>query len=166
MRIAQQLIVAAAVVFATLAVAVNVYASTRGADQREQRLSAEIPVASVLDQGIFDVPPINRPSGDSGEQDDPCADPDECPDIRSHDDDDGTKTHPENHGQFVSDFAKHIGWDHEAGPPGFLVRDVARSDDGKDDKPQPPGLEDKDDMQPPGLDKAQKDKDKDKGKDG
>ena len=152
MRMWQQVMVVAAVVFATVAVGVNVYASTRGAEQRVQRLAAEIPVASVLDQGVFDVPPVDRPSRDSDGRDDPCAYPDECPDARAPDDNGDTRTHPDNHGQVVSTYARHIGWDHIAGPPGLLVRDIARSDQGKEDK-QPPVLEDKDDKQPPGLNK-------------
>ena len=147
MRIVQQLIVVAAVAFATLAVGVNVYASTRGAEQRAQQLAADIPVASVLDRGVLDGPPSDQPSRDSEDQDDPCMHPDECPDLRT---DDGDKAHPENHGQIVSSYAKHIGWDHTAGPPGLLVREIARpSDDGK----QPPGLDKDDDKQPPGKNK-------------
>ncbi|MEA3511875.1 MAG: hypothetical protein U9R51_10615 [Actinomycetota bacterium] len=149
MRIAQQLIVVAALAFATLAVGVNVYASTRGADQRAQQLAVEIPVASVLDRGVVDTPPGNHPSRDSEGQADPCVLPDDCPDLRA--DDDG-KAHPENHGQIVSAYAKYIGWDHAAGPPGLLVREIARPADDK----QPPGLDKDDDKQPPGLDKDDK----------
>ena len=154
MRMWQQVMVVAAVVFATVAVGVNVYASTRGAEQRVQRLAEEIPVASVLDQGVFDVPPVDRPSHDSDGQDDPCAYPDECPDTRAPNDNGDTRTHPDNHGQIVSTYARHIGWDHISGPPGLSVTGIARPTDWDDDK-EPPGLDKADDSkEPPGLDKA------------
>ncbi len=71
MRTVQQFIVVAAVAFATLAVSVNVYASTRGADQRQEQLAVGLPIASVLDQGVFDDPSSDHPSRDSEGQDDP-----------------------------------------------------------------------------------------------
>ena len=136
MRMRQQLIIVVAVVFATVAVGVNVYAATRTVDQSAHRLAVDFPVASVLDRGVLDDPPIETTSPDSEDRDDAV-----------------TTAHPENHGMIVSAYAKHIGWDHIAGPPGLLVRDIARPD-GKDDK-QPPGLS-KDDKQPPGLSKDDK----------
>ncbi len=167
MRAPQQLIVGAAVVFATLAVGANVYASTRGVEQRAQQLALEIPVASVLDRGVFDDPSVDHPSRDADREDDGCVSSDGCPDVsvRAIGGDDGTATHPENHGQIVSEYAQHIGWYSEVlGPPGLLVRDFARSDDGKDDDKQPPGLNKDDDKQPPGLNKDDSD-DEDKNKD-
>ncbi len=165
MRMWQQLMVVAAVVFATVAVGVNVFASTRGAEQRVQRLAMEIPVASVLDQGVFDVPPVDRPSHDSDGQDDPCAYLDECPDARAPNDNGEIREHPDNHGQFVSTYARRIGWDHISGPPGLFIRGIARPADRDDDK-TPPGLDKTDDKTPPGLDKTDDKQPPGKNKDG
>ena len=134
MRATQQLIVAAAVVFATLAVGFNVYASTRGAEQRAQELAREIPVASVLDRGVFD---------DSSADQSPD-------DVVGDDAGDNPATRPKNHGFDVSSYARHIGYAEGIdGPPGLLVREIARP---TGDREPPPGLN-KDDQQPPGLNK-------------
>ncbi len=111
MRATQQLIVAAAVVFATLAVGFNVYASTRGAEQRAQELAREIPVASVLDRGVFDDSSADESSDD----------------VVGDDAGDNPATRPMNHGFIVSSFARHIGYAEGIdGPPGLLVREIAR----------------------------------------
>lgn len=136
MRMRRQLIVAAAVVFATLAVGVNVYASTR-ADQRSQQLDREMPVASVLDRGIFDTPRVTEPSNDStvpglsgqsglpGDPDEPCAPPAERP----GDTDDGTVRSLSNHGRTLSSLVAGIGHrDCVDGPPGAVVSEHARPD--------------------------------------
>ena len=161
----QQLIIVVAVVFATVAVGVNVFASTRGAEQRDQRLAAEIPVASVLDRGVFDNRPVDDPVGDIEELNDPCSEPGSCQGSQPDDEEGTAITHPENHGLIVSGYAKHIGYDDVAGPPGFVVRDIARLNGDRDGK-HPLGLN-KDDKQPPGLDRADQeppgqDKDADK----
>ena len=55
MRMRQQLIIAVAVVFATVAVGVNVFASTRATDQHSRQLDRVMPVGSV--SSIFRHPP-------------------------------------------------------------------------------------------------------------
>jgi len=152
MRMWQQLMVVAAVVFATVAVGVNVFASTRGAEQRAQHLAVEVPVASVLDRGVFDDPPVDDPARDTEEVDDQCVASDGCHNPQPDATDGDADAHPQNHGQLVSGFAKHIGYDDVAGPPGFVIRETARLNGDKDGK-HPLGL-DKDDKQPPGLDRS------------
>ncbi len=159
MRMRQQLIVVVAVVFATVAVGMNVYASTR-ADQRSQELAREMPVASVLSRGVFDTPRPADPSDDStppnhsNAPDDPCAQSDPC---RGHSIDAPDPDFP-NHGREVS-FAVHLGYlDGVDGPLGALVRvrDVARPDIGADGPPRSDRAEERssnDDKTPPGLTK-------------
>jgi hypothetical protein len=140
MRMRQQLIIVAAVVFATVAVGVNVYASTRSADQRSQQLAQVIPVASILDRGVFDVPPSSDSSdestrpGYSNTPYEPCGPPNLCSDPHA-----GDAANPalSNHGFNVSSFAAHIGSDTDIdGPLGALVRVIARSNVERDDPPR------------------------------
>ena len=148
----QQLMIVVAVVFATVAVGVNVFASTRVAEQRAEQLAVDVPVASVLDRGVFDNRPIDDPVGDIEALTDPCSHPGSCQDGQPDDEERTASTHPENHGLIVSGYAKHIGYDDVAGPPGLVIRDFARLNGVKDGK-HPLGL-DKDDKQPPGLDRG------------
>jgi hypothetical protein len=170
MRIRQQLIVVVAVVFATVAVGMNVYASTR-ADQRSQELALEMPVASVLDRGVFDTPRPADPSDDStppnhsNAPDDSRALSDVCPGLT----DDAADPAFSNHGRDVSAFAAHIGYrDCVDGPPGALVREKARPEIERERPPRSDRGEERsnnDDKTPPGLtkdDPSDDDKDKDK----
>lgn len=191
MRMRQQLIVVVAVVFATVAVGMNVYASTR-ADERSQELAREMPVASVLDRGVFDSPRPADPSDEStppshaSAPNDSRALSDVCPGLSG----DAADPALSNHGRGVSAFAAHIGYrDCVDGPPGALVREEAqarpeiernrppRSDraeerSNNDDK-TPPGLMrddpsdevSDDDKTPPGLTKDNPSDDKDTAKD-
>lgn len=152
MRMRQQLIIVVAVVFATVAVGVNVFASTRGAEQRAEKLAVEVPVASVLDRGVFDNRPLADPVDDTEELNDPCSKPGSCQGGQPDDEEGTVSTHPYNHGLIVSGYAKHIGYDEVAGPPGLMVRNIARLNGDKDGR-HPLGL-DKDDKQPPGLDRS------------
>ena len=177
MRMRQQLIVVVAVVFATVAVGMNVYASTR-TDQRSQELAREMPVASVLDRGVFDSPRPADPSHDStppnhaSAPDDPRAQSDVC----SGQTDDATDPDFKNHGGEVSDFAAHIGYlICEDGPPGASVREKAqaRPEIERERPPRSDRAEERsnnDDKTPPGLTKDDpsdddSDDDKDKVKD-
>ncbi len=138
MRMGQQLIIVAAVVFATVAVGMNVYASTR-ADQHSQQLDQQMPVASVLDRGVFDTPRLTDPSGDStppdqsGDPDDPCAASVAYPDHTN----DGDVRSLSNHGRELSSFVTGVGHsDCVDGPPGAVVRENARPDVGADGPPR------------------------------
>ena len=135
----QQLIIVVAVVFATVAVGVNVYAATRAADQYTLQLEQAMPVASVLNHGVVESPPpVNSsddlpPAANAAAPDDPCESSETC-----H----GTARNApglafSNHGRLVSAYAKHIGFvDGEDGPPGASVRDVARPDVKADGPPR------------------------------
>ena len=170
MRMRQQLIVVVAVVFATVAVGMNVYASTR-ADQRSQELAREMPVASVLDRGVFDSPRPADPSDEStppshaSAPNDSRAQSDVCPGQI----DDATDPDFKNHGGEVSDFAAHIGYRVcEDGPPGARVREVARPEIERDRPPRSDRAEERsnnDDKTPPGLTKDDPSVDKDTVKD-
>ena len=174
MRMRQQLIVVVAVVFATVAVGMNVYASTR-ADQRSQELAREMRVASVLDRGVFDSPRPADPSDDStppnhaSAPSDSRALSDVCPGLT----DDATDPALSNHGGEVSDFAARIGYRIcEDGPPGALVREKAqaRPEIARERPPRSDRAEERssNDEAPPGLTKddlSDDDKDKDKDKD-
>jgi len=170
MRMRQQLIIAVAVVFATVAVGVNVFAATRAADLHAQQLDRVIPVASVLDHGVFEMPSPAPSAEDSPHPaapitpSDPCNHSDVC---RDHSDD---VPGPDlsNHGRTVSAFAAHIGYlDGVDGPPGALVREIARPDIDADGPPRSDRAEDRRNTthpssQPPGVkdkDKNRKDKD-------
>jgi hypothetical protein len=170
MRMRQQLIVVMAVVFATVAVGMNVYASTR-ADERSQELALEMPVASILDRGVFDTPRPADPSDDStppshsNAPDDSRALADVCPGQT----DDATDPDLKNHGGEVSGFAAHIGYRVCVdGPPGALVREVARPEIERDRPPRSDRAEERsnnDDKTPPGLTKDNPSDDKDKDED-
>jgi hypothetical protein len=178
MRMRQQLIVVFAVVFATVAVGMNVYASTR-ADQRSQELALEMPVASVLDRGVFDTPRPADPSDDStppnhsnanhsNAPDDSRALSDVCPGLT----DDAADPAFSNHGRDVSAFAAHIGYrDCVDGPPGALVREKARPEIERERPPRSDRAEERssnDDKAPPGLtkdDPSDEDSDDDEDKD-
>jgi hypothetical protein len=125
------LIIVVAVVFATVAVGVNVYAATGAADRHAQQLEQMMPVASILDHGVFDTPlpagsPHESPSpARSNAPDDSCAPSDVCGNPS------GNTPDPDrsNHGRTVSAFAAHIGYlDGVDGPPGALVRVIAHPD--------------------------------------
>ena len=164
MRMRQQLIIVVAVVFATVAVGVNVYAATRSANRQAQRLEQVMPVASILDRGVVDTPPFDDspdespPSAHHTAPGDPCASSDVC---RGND---GTADELDvsNHGRDVSAFAAHIGFIvGEDGPPGALVRKVARPDIDSDGPPRSQRAEERseNDKTPPGQDKDGKDED-------
>ena len=164
MRMRQQLIIVVAVVFATVAVGVNVYAATRAADRQAQQLERVMPVASILDRGVVDTPPSDDspdespPSAHRTAPGDPCAPSDMC----SDNDGNADELDVSNHGRDVSDFAAHIGFIvGEDGPPGALVREVARPDIDADGPPRSEPAEErsKNDKTPPGQEKDDKDKD-------
>ncbi|MEA2010393.1 MAG: hypothetical protein U9N78_06795 [Actinomycetota bacterium] len=167
MRMRQQLIIAVAVVFATVAVGVNVYAATRSAEQHAQQLERVMPVASVLDRGVFDTAATGEPSDDTPPPDrsdvpgDPCVHSDACYGNSGS----APGSTFSNHGRAVSAFAMHIGFTvGEDGPPGALVRAKARPDVRADGPPRSDRAEERSsskDNAPPGQTK-----DKDKDKDG
>lgn len=142
MRMRQQLIIVVAVVFATVAVGMNVYASTRLSDQRSQHFEQVMPVASVLDRGVLD-PPRPRPADPqdtstppvySNAPDDPHTPTDVCSEYRA-----GDAADPAfwNHGRGIAAFAAHIGLCGASDePPGALVSERARPDVGVDGPPR------------------------------
>jgi hypothetical protein len=164
MRMRQQLIIVVAVVFATVAVGVNVYAATRSAERHAQQLEQVMPVASILDRGVSDTAPAADSSDDapppahSSAHDDPCAPSDTCHGNNGN----AYGLAVSNHGRAVSAFAAHIGFiEGEDGPPGALVRDAARSNAGANDPPRSDRAEERsnNDKTPPGQDKDSEDKD-------
>ncbi len=163
MRMRQQLIIVVAVVFATVAVGVNVFAATRAADQRAQQLDQVMPVGSILDHGVFEAPPLAEPLDDtapptnSDAPDNPCGSSDTCRDNNGN----AYGLAFSNHGRDVSAFAAHIGFIvGEDGPPGALVRREARPNAKDDGPPRSDRAEERsnNDNAPPGQ---VKDKDKD-----
>lgn len=139
MRMRQQLIIVVALVFATVAVGVNVYAATRAADRHALQIDQTMPVASVLDRGVVESPP---PANSSDEPpsaanavapDDPCESSEACHGAARN----APGLAFSNHGRSVSAYAKHIGFvDGEDGPPGASVRDIARPDIKADGPPR------------------------------
>ena len=156
MRMRQQLIIAVAVVFATVAVGVNVFAATRAADQHSRQLDRVMPVGSVLDRGIFDIPsPADGsddqpPPDDSNAPDDPCARSDACRSDAAN----APGLTFSNHGRAVSAYAIHLGFvEGEDGPPGALMRMEARTDVRADGPPRSDRAEERSnnsDSTPPG----------------
>ncbi len=173
MRMRQQLIIVVAVVFATVAVGVNAFAAMRAADRHAQQLEQVIPVGSILDRGVFDTPPSyespddSPPSAHRTALGDPCAPSDVCRDNDGNAD----ELDVSNHGRDVSAFAAHFGFIvGEDGPPGALVREVARPDIDADGLPRSERAEErsKNDNSPPGQtkdDSQDEDDEKDKDED-
>jgi hypothetical protein len=181
MRMRQQLIIVVAVVFATVAVGVNVYAATRAADQRSRQLEQTMPVASILDHGVFETPPLadppddSAPPGNSNDPDDPCGSPDTCRDSQGN----AYGLTFSNHGREMSAFAAHIGFVvGEDGPPRGLVHREARSNIEADGSPRsdradersssdnaPPGQAKDDPHEEDSDDHSDSDSDDDKTKD-
>ncbi len=114
MNMRQQLIVIGAVMFATIAVTASVFAGVRTVSARQQqpRAFTEIPIttaASTVTTTAGTVPHVAAPGLGSSEQGDT------------------QRAGVENHGRVVAAFAAHIGFrDGVDGPPGALVRTIAR----------------------------------------
>jgi hypothetical protein len=157
MRMRQQLIIAVAVVFATVAVGVNVFAATRATDQRSQQFEQVMPVGSVLDRGVFDMPSPADPSDDqpppdhSNAPDDPCPSSDACRGNAANAPGGHTFS---NHGRAVSAYAIHLGFvEGEDGPPGALMRMEPQTDVRADGPPRSDRAEERSnnrDNTPPG----------------
>ena len=179
MRMRDQLVVVIAVAVATIAVAGNVFAQTRAADQRAQMEQEGLAAAwsyPVMDTTTSTNPvdeTVTRSSetsdGDGGDRtsltetstpsDDaatPCSDEGPCTieEVLDHD--------FRNHGQMVSAYVHALGFEEGLdGPRGSYVRQIAKPDIDADGPPRSDRAaenQDKDKDTPPGLDK---DKDKD-----
>jgi len=122
MKMRHQLIIIGAVMFATIAVAASVFAGVRTiAARQHQRAFTEIPIATTAGTD----PAIATPAPGSPEREP----------ARAHGrNEPGPQSARENHGRVVSAFAAHIGFrEGTDGPPGALVRTIARpnvQDDG------------------------------------
>ncbi len=126
MKMRHQLIIIGAVMFATIAVAASVFAGVRTVAARQhQRAFTEIPIATTAGTD----PAIATPMPDSTERE---AIREPARDHRRNEP--GPPSARENHGRVVSAFAAHIGFrEGTDGPPGALVRTIARpnvQDDG------------------------------------
>ena len=158
MRMRQQLIIVVAVVFATVAVGVNVFAATRATDRHAQQLEQVMPVASILDRGVSETPPLADSPDDPTAPANSNAPENQCgPLDRCHDNNGNAYGLAfSNHGRDVSAFALHIGFVvGEDGPPGALVRREARSNTKSDDHPRSDRAEERsdNDKAPPGQSK-------------
>ena len=188
MRMRDQLVVVIAVAIATIAVAVNVFAQTRAADQRiamEQEGLAAAWSYPVMDT-TTSTDPVDETDTRSGESSDgdggdrtsrtetstpsddaeaPCADETSCTieEVLDHD--------FRNHGQMVSAYIRALGFEEGLdGPLGSYVRQIAKPDIDNDGPPRSDRAaenQDKDKDTPPGQDKDKdtppgQDKDKDK----
>ncbi|MCL1693872.1 MAG: hypothetical protein M3096_09325 [Actinomycetia bacterium] len=155
MRMRQQLIIVVAVVFATVAVGVNVFAATRAADQHARQLEQTMPVASILDHGVFETPPLADPPDDSAPPtnsdapNNPCGSSDTCRDNNGN----AYGLAFSNHGREISAFVAHIGFVvGEDGPRGGIVSGEARPDIEADGPPRSDRAEERssNDNAPPG----------------
>ena len=176
MRMRDQLVVVIALAVAIIAVAGNVFAQTRAADQRAEIEREGINAAwsyPVMDATAS----VSRDAEASAAEDEgtrstdssaePCSDAEPCTieDVLDHD--------FRNHGQMVSAYVHALGFEEGLdGPRGSFVRQIAKPDienDGpprsdraaenqaKKDNDTPPGQDKKDNDTPPGQDKKDKD---------
>ncbi len=191
MRMRDQLIVVIAVAVATIAVAANVFAQTRAADQRVEMEQEGLAAAwSYPDMNATtstnpaeetDTRSGETPDGDDADHTDqtetsmpsddaaaPCADEASCTieEVLDHD--------FRNHGQMVSAYIRALGFEEGLdGPRGSYVRQIAKPDIDNDGPPRSDRAaenQDKDKDTPPGQDKDKdtppgQDKDKDKDDD-
>jgi hypothetical protein len=176
MRMRDQLVVVVAVTVATVAVAANVFAQTRAADQRVEMeqagLAADwsypvVDITTLPTRADPDDIPGGEYSGGDGEGTEsretaPCTKDSPCTieEVLEQD--------FRNHGQMVSAYVRALGFEEGVdGPRGSYVRQIARpdiDDDGpprsdqaaanQKDKDTPPGQDkDRDKDTPPGQDK-------------
>ncbi len=187
MRMRDQLVVVIAVAVATIAVAANVFAQTRAADQRVQMGQEGLAAAwsyPVMDTTTSTNPAeeTDRPNRETSDGDDgddtgqtetstptdqaaaPCSDEAPCTieEVLDHD--------FRNHGQMVSAYVHALGFEEGLdGPRGSYVRQIAKPDIDNDGPPRSDRAvenQDTDKDTPPGQDKDKdtppgQDKDKD-----
>jgi len=171
MRMRDQLIIIIAVAVATIAVAANVFAQTRAADQRvemeQEGLNAAWSYPVVEATRSTSTTPANdadapTPRSADGENDAraSCSDEEPCTIEEVLDRD------FRNHGQMVAAYVRALGFEEGLdGPRGSYVRQIAKPDIDNDGPPRSDraaeNQSEKDKDTPPGQDKDKDEKDKD-----
>jgi len=132
MRMRNQLIVIAAVLFATIAVAVSVFAGVRAMDRQAQNPPTPIPISDTLDTTSLPRPldtgePNRTAAGEpAARQPGAPSEPSATEDVAA-----------DNHGRAVSTFTMQIGHlDRAGGQPGAIVRSYARPNVGSNGPPR------------------------------
>ncbi|MEN8233509.1 MAG: hypothetical protein ABFR89_01120 [Actinomycetota bacterium] len=120
MRLRRELVVLTAVVFATIAVAANVFAVTRAHEEQARLSTTTMVFAPIPGYETTDLPAAERPNDDDGDR------ADGAPRGKA----------PANHGQAVRAFLLELhSMEALDGPPGALIRTIAKPDGRAADDP-------------------------------